>query len=183
MKQKFNPALRASLASLALTLASVSALAGEGHDHGAAPATAEATASPRVQAHSDLFELVGLVDKGQMTVFLDRYATNEPVAGAKIEFESGTNKGVAVPQPDGTYLIKFAALSQPGDLPLSFTVVAGSDTDLLAGELRIENPAARAGDSHSHSRSKLWITGGAALGAALIAAIFLARRKSRRQFA
>ena len=93
-----------------------------------------------MEAHSDLFELVGVVDKGEMTVYVDRYATNEPVIDAKIEFEAGDVKGVAQPRPDGTYLVKFDALSKPGQVPLSFTVTAGADTDLLAGELALGEP-------------------------------------------
>jgi hypothetical protein len=119
-------------AGFLLCVASAVALADDGHGHGDAAPAAASTASPRIAAHSELFELVGIVDKGQMKVYLDRYATNEPVTGARIEYESGNNKGTAQPQPDGTYLVKFDALGKPGDLPFSFTVSAGPDTDLLA---------------------------------------------------
>jgi hypothetical protein len=175
MNKKLAPALRATLASLALSFAATApALAGEGHDHDAAPAGAEGQASPRVQAHSDLFELVGIVEKGQMTVYLDRYATNEPVTNAKIEFEAGAQKGVATPQPDGTYLIKFDALSKPGEMPFSFTVAAGSDTDLLAGELHIE-------DTHGpeEAAGRPWVrwAGIAAAALAALAAVPFALRR------
>lgn len=166
---------RAALVSAALACAATfPSLADEGHDHGAAPAAAEGQASPRVSAHSDLFELVGIVEKGQMTVYLDRYATNEPVTNAKIEFEAGANKGVASPQPDGTYLIKFDALSKPGELPFSFTVAAGSDTDLLAGELHVEDPHA-----HEEAAAKPWLrwAGLAAAALAALAAVLYAIRK------
>ncbi|MES2912759.1 MAG: hypothetical protein V4718_15280, partial [Pseudomonadota bacterium] len=65
------------LAAMALT-----GIASEGHDHGEAAAAAAAPATPRFSAHSDLFELVGILSKGQMVVYLDRYASNEPVTGA-----------------------------------------------------------------------------------------------------
>lgn len=179
MNKKLNPAFRAAFAALALSCVAIApALADDGHNHDAGPAAAEGQASPRVQAHSDLFELVGVVEKGQMTVYLDRYATNEPVANAKIEFESGANKGVAAPQPDGTYLVKFDDLSKPGELPFSFTVSAGSDTDLLAGDLHIEDPHA-----HEAEAARPW-TRWAAYGAAalaLVAAALFARRKFARR--
>ncbi|MEJ5992376.1 hypothetical protein WG902_20410 [Ramlibacter sp. PS3R-8] len=180
MKKKLAPALRATLASLALAFAAtVPAFAGEGHNHDAVPAGAEGQASPRVQAHSDLFELVGIVENGQMTVYLDRYATNEPIANAKIEFEAGVQKGVASPQTDGTYLIKFDALSKPGEIPFSFTVAAGSDTDLLAGELHIE-------DTHGPEEAigrpwARWAGIVAAVLAALAAALFARRRFASRR--
>lgn len=177
MNKKLAAALRATLASLALALAfaaTAPAFAGEGHNHDAAPAGAEGQTSPRVQAHSDLFELVGIVENGQMTVYLDRYATNEPVTNAKIEFEAGAQKGVATPQPDGTYLIKFDALSKPGELPFSFTVAVGSDTDLLAGELHIE-------DTHGaeEATGRPWARWAGIAAAALAALVlaFFARRK------
>lgn len=179
MNKKTFARLRAALASAALACAATfPSLAGEGHDHGAEPAAAEGQASPRVEAHSDLFELVGIVENGQMTVYLDRYATNEPVAGAKIEFEAGANKGVAAAQPDGTYLIKFDALTKPGELPFSFTVAAGSDTDLLAGDLRIQ-------DTHAHEEAaaKPWLrwAGMAAAALAALAAVLFAIRKFARR--
>jgi cobalt-zinc-cadmium efflux system membrane fusion protein len=175
MKKRIFALLRAALASFAFAcVATLPAMAGDDHNHGAEPAAAEGQASPRVEAHSDLFELVGIVKKGQMTVYLDRYTTNEPVTNAKIEFESGAQKGVAAVQADGTYLIKFDALSKPGELPFSFTVAAGSDTDLLAGDLRIP-------DTHAHEEaaSKPWLrwAGIAPAAFAGLAAALFARRK------
>ncbi|WP_298934252.1 hypothetical protein [uncultured Ramlibacter sp.] len=163
--------LRSFLTTLVCT-AAMSSFASDDHDHGA-PAPA-GTASPRIQVHSDLFELVGVVDKGRMTVYLDRYATNEPIAGARIDYESGTDKGTAQPQADGTYQIAFAALAKPGDLPFSFTVAAGPDTDLLAGDLDIHDPHAHAADAPP--RWPQWL--GYALAAALVLALatFAARR-------
>jgi hypothetical protein len=177
---------RAALACWALACAvSLPSMAGDDHDHGAEPAAAGDQASPRVEAHSDLFELVGIVEKGQMTVYLDRYATNEPVTNARIEFEAGPNKGMATARPDGVYVIKFDALSRPGELPFSFTVTAGSDTDLLAGELHMEDPHA-----HEEAAERPWLrwAGLAAVTlAALAAAVYLGRsfasRRARRTLA
>ncbi len=148
-----------------LSLAAVTGMASDGHDHGEAAATTTATASPRFAAHSDLFEMVGIVSKGQMVVYLDRYASNEPVVGAKVEFEAGSTKGIAAPQADGTYLVKLDALGKPGDMAFSFTVTAGSDTDLLAGDLTIS-------DGHGHAAAgKPWLRW---LAYALVAICFVA---------
>ena len=179
MNKILSPALRAALAVVALAFAAaLPAWGSEGHNHDAPPAGGQGQASPRIEAHSDLFELVGVVDKGQMTVYLDRYATNEPVTNAKIEFESGAQKGFATAQPDGTYLIKFDALSKPGGHPFSFTVAAGTDTDLLAGELHIEDPHA-----HEEVTGRPWArwAGLAAAGLAAFAAAVLTRRKFARR--
>lgn len=164
-------------AGLLISALATVAFAGEGHGHDESAPAAGGTAHPRMSAHSDLFELVGVVDKGQMTVYLDRYATNEPVTGARIEYESGSNKGVAQPQADGTYLVKFEALTKPGELPFSFTVTAGADTDLLAGDLHLEDPHAAHPEEGSPMRG--WLVGAAGVVAALAFA-FVLRRKLKK---
>ncbi|RYY81090.1 MAG: hypothetical protein EOO24_42790 [Comamonadaceae bacterium] len=143
-------------------------LADDGHDHehgNEAPATQ--AASPRFDAHSDLFELVGVVEKDRLRVYLDHFATNEPVTGARIAFESGAAKGVAAPQADGTYLVPLALLPATGHVPFSFTVSAGSDTDLLAGELAL-------GEVHDHPDEASPPVRGLAIGVAAAAALALA---------
>lgn len=175
MFPRWRAAAAMFLCAAALALPRVGS-AGEGHDHGAEPA-ASGTASPRVEAHSDLFELVGVVDEGEMTMYLDRYATNEPIVGARIEFETGDVKGVAQPRPDGTYLVKFDALSKPGQVPLSFTVTAGADTDLLAGELTLGEPH---DDRPKASRPWLrWAAYAAVVLTALVLALAFLRQRAR----
>ena len=114
------------------------AWAGEGHDHGEAPTAATGTAAPRLTSHSDLFELVGMVEGNEMKIYLDRFTTNEPVTDAKIEVEIGNIKGIAAAQADGSYIFKNDVFTNPGDLSVSFTVIAGKDADLLAGDLKID---------------------------------------------
>ena len=70
-----------------------------------------------------------------MKIYLDHYATNEPVTDAKIEVEAGSAKGMALPQPDGTYSFKSEVLDKPGTLSVSFVVLTAKDSDLLAGDL------------------------------------------------
>ena len=159
------------------------AWAGPGHDHGDTPAGAAGNALPRVSSHSDLFELVGVVDKDEMTIFLDRYATNEPVNDAKIDIEIGNVKGVAAVQADGSYLFKNAVLAKPGELAVSFTVVAGKDADLLAGDLKIGNLVA---DHTDDTADKPWLRWAAYAGGTLlligIAAVVLRRRQRAASF-
>ena len=154
--------------------------AGEGHDHGeAAPAAAAGAASSRISSSSDLFELVGVVERGEMVIYLDRFATNMPVIDARIEVEVGTGKGLAEAQPDGTYHFSNAALNQAGTVPVSFTVSAGPDTDLLAGDLVIGEASH---DDAVHAAARPWWQWtGLALAAALIlvaVAVGVKRRRS-----
>jgi cobalt-zinc-cadmium efflux system membrane fusion protein len=172
----------AHIAALAVTLATAAGatLAGPGHDHGDEAPAASGTASPRVTSHSDLFELVGIVDSGVMTVYLDRYASNEPVVGAKVEVEAGAAKGMALPQPDGTYRFEHAIFKTPGTVPVSFTVNDGKDTDLLAGDLKLQDEHA----GHDHDEAgRPWLRwAGYAAGALVLLALagWAAKRWGRR---
>lgn len=165
------------VASLALAGA---AMAGPGHDHGDEAPVAGGTASPRVTSHSDLFEVVGIVDGGVMTIYLDRYASNEPVAGAKVEVEAGAAKGVATAQPDGTYRFEHALFKTPGTLPVSFTVSDSKDTDLLAGDLVLPDPHEGHDHDAAHSPWLRW-AGYAAAALALLAIATVAARRLRRR--
>lgn len=120
-------------------------LAHEGEDHGPPPAAAVQSSVPRVAAISEEFELVGVVSGANLVVYLDRFATNAPVTGAKLELESGAVKAVATAASDpGTYTLPLGALASPGKHALVFTVEAGNESDLLSGTLEIAGPPAEA---------------------------------------
>jgi biotin carboxyl carrier protein len=169
-----------ALAAIFFIASSLFATAWAAGDHGAeAPAATGVVTSPRISSHSDLFELVGVVENSEMKIYLDRYASNEPVTDAKIEVEAGPAKGIASPQPDGSYSFKHDVLGQPGTLPISFVVAAGKDTDLLAGDLVIPDPHAE--DDHAGT-TRPWLRWAAYAGAALLlAAIAGAAWRNRRR--
>ena len=170
---------RAAIIFVAIVMFLTAAFAGEGHDHGDATPVAAGTGSPRVSSHSDLFELVGIVDAGAMTIYIDRHATNEPVTNAKVEVEAGTAKGVATPQLDGTYRFEHAVLKETTALSVSFTVVAGSESDLLAGDLTLADAHAAHDDDHAASPWRRWAAYGVCGLALLAVAALLMRRKRR----
>ena len=185
----------ALLSLAAIALAPLGALAHGDEDHGEkkAPAASASTyissAGPRFEAHSDLFEVVGTVERDQLTITVDRYASNEPVRDAKVEIEVGSAKGIASPGPDGRYSFKNAVLAQaaslPVTLPVSLTITAGKDADLLAAELTIG--ALAAGDAHAieadaTERPRWWLPAGAAV-LLLIVALVAWRARSRRRSA
>ena len=84
----------------------------------------------------------------QLTLYLDRSADNSPVKGAKLELEIGGAKIDAKARADGEFEATLPQPLQPGATPVTATVVAGAETDLLAGEfivpdeLRAEAPPA-----------------------------------------
>lgn len=137
--------------------------------------------APRLEAHSDLFELVATLADGELSILVDRYATNEPVLNGKVEVEAGKAKAVARFHADhGDYAIDdeafLKAISQPGEHALVFTVTAGNDSDLLDGVLKIGGPA---GDRQGATdRGRWWWPVVAAVPPLLGLALWRARRRS-----
>lgn len=134
---------------------------GPAGEHLDTPATMRAaSALPRVEASTEAFELVAELRASEMAIVIDRYETNEPVLGAKLEVESGTLKAVATFRAEqGDYLVTDAALlkalAAPGEHGLVFTLVAGNDSDLLDGTLvngagRVAAAARSGGHGHDH---------------------------------
>ena len=125
--------------SLALLVAATpfTSWAGDGHDHGEAPAAATGAAQPRFVAVSETFELVGVLHGKQLTLYLDRSTDNSPVKNAKLELELGGVKVDTKPHGEGEFEATLAQELQPGVTAVSATVIAGDETDLLAGELDI----------------------------------------------
>lgn len=159
----------------ALLALSLPALAHEGEDHGPAPAAPASAPEPRLEVTSPDFELLAVLKDGVLTLYLDRYASNEPVSGATIELESGKNKALAKPAGEGTYTLPAPWLVEPGRHEMSFTVEAGDTVDLLAGVFAV-------GDgSHEGGRAP-WKTVAPWVAAAIVflALLGLLRRCRRR---
>ncbi|MGE8131688.1 efflux RND transporter periplasmic adaptor subunit [Methylobacterium sp. NPDC080182] len=138
MSTRFAAALCA-VALLAAVLAG-SALAHEGHDHGAAQPPVSKTIAPRGEALSDAFELVAIPRDGTLTLFLDRFRTNEPVIGATVEVETPEGPKSATATSDGGYALPALWLSKPGRHEFAITVTAGSDVDVLPVAVTMPDP-------------------------------------------
>ncbi len=136
------------------------ALADAGHDHGATPSAAPVMLAPRIEAQSELFELVAILEGGRLTLYLDRFATNEPVSDARIEIESGAFKAVAQPGADNVYTAPGEAFAQPGLYPLVFTIQAADALDLLNGTLTVPQPAGQSAHGHDWTEWLVWLASG-----------------------
>lgn len=122
-------------ATLLLALSPLTAAAHEGHDHGPPPPPLPTTVKPRVAIHTDSYELVAILKGATLSIFLDRYATNEPVPDATLTVMSGGDTAAARPIPDGTYRVDLPRLATAGRHELIFTVSHPLGDDLLAGEI------------------------------------------------
>src|SRR5436190_1422281 len=96
----FQNTCRLVAAALLLGLIPFTVAAHEGHDHNATTPKLSVPAAPRAEASSDLFELVAISRNGELTIYLDRFASNEPVPDAVISVETPRGNVEAKPTPD-----------------------------------------------------------------------------------
>lgn len=109
----------------------------DGHTHGPAETAPIALDAPRATAHSEDFELVVVPAAGELRLYLDRYDTNAPVTGARVEVESAALRAAAREVEPGVYSVPGEAFIAPGQHPLSVTVETDTTADLLAATLEI----------------------------------------------
>ena len=180
MLSRFGRALRALAAAAVLCAAITPASAHEGHDH-EEQQPVSAGALPRGEADSDAFEIVAIVRGENLEIYLDRFATNEPVTGATLEVESPDGPVKAAASADGTYRVAAPWLAKSGRRDLIFTVTAGDTTDILPLTIQSAPAAAQsvpqqdaAAGGNISKVSVLLVLGGALIGA-LLAAIVLRR--------
>ena len=169
------------IAVMSLYLFSVLAQAHGDEDHSAAPAVVAVGGAPRIAVYSDLFELVGIVENGAMILFLDRYVDNAPVTDANIEVETGSEKLIASANPDGTYRVVAKAFAKPTEIPVTFTITAGSDSDLLAGDLVVADEHAEDAHNAVSPFANKWLISGLTILAILVLIARFAIRQRRRQ--
>ena len=165
----------------ALSLGSGSALAHEGHDHAPtvrAPATGLA---PRVAAASPDIELLAELRQDTLLIYLDRFATNEPLSGATIEVEVGPNHAAAAPAGEGLYQVSAPWLARPGRHTLVFTVHAKDLSDLLSATLEVPDQHGAPEQIAQTSFMPRWIEYAAAVAALLlIAGVLIGRHRRQR---
>jgi len=120
-------------------------LAHEGHGDEAPVA---ASALPRLEAESELFELVGVLQPGGvLLLYLDRWAGNAPVDGAiavTIEGQEVAAERLGI----GVFSLRHPRLAQPGAIDLIFGITAGEEMDLLTAALDVPAPVVPGADAH-----------------------------------
>lgn len=164
----------------AFTLAALIAtttLAGEGHDHGEAPAASSGPALPRFAATSATFELVGVLNGHDLTLWLDRAADNSPVTDVTLSLMVGGVKVEVEQHAPGELEAELAEAPEEGELAIVAQVVAGQQREQLTADLDIHL------DEHAEAStsSAFWASYGAwgAGGLVLLALLGWATRRAR----
>jgi hypothetical protein len=182
----FRVALGAAALAFAAGAAPLSAH--EGHGGGASSPSPLAIVTPRGEAASDLFELVAIAQGGELVLYLDRFATNEPVEGATLEVETPAGPSSAQARPGEPYRLAAPWSANPGSYDLIVSVAKDGVADVLP--LRLVVPQANAngaaaaatpGAADGGARG-LWIGAGSAL-AGVVAGLALAGLLRRRNVA
>ena len=175
--------LRIFYFALALAATPVAGFAHGDEDHGDAPTPLPiATSVPRAQAQTDDFELVIEQQGPSLLLFLDSFASNEPVTNAQVDVQSGDLQVSATPVGSGTYQVAGDAWMRPGTHALTISVQTPDTADLLSATLDIPAPVAaaslaKAGKTLPAGRT-VWIFAGAALLSVLLVFAWLRRRRS-----
>ncbi|WP_374545430.1 efflux RND transporter periplasmic adaptor subunit [Rhodoblastus sp.] len=167
-------------AFLSALVCATPSFAHEGHDHDAArPAIAHV--APRAEAQSAAFELVAVPKGDALEIWLDRFGTNAPVDGATISVETPTGSVEAVAQGPGIYRVPAPWATRPGRTELIFTVVVGSDMDVLPATLVVPDAqtaqAPPAADFAGLGKISPWIAALALFGGAAVPILLRDRRR------
>ncbi len=161
---------------------------GPNGEHLDAPVTTQqASAAPRLELQSELYELVGVLGGGEFSMLIDRFATNEPLRKGKVQLESGSLKADAKLHDDiGDFSIDDPAmlklLSSPGEHPVVVTIMNGDESDLLTGTLVVKG-----GNSEAHGHgfleeNRVWLVAGVLVLILILAWAARRRRGSRALF-
>ena len=122
---------------------------------------------------------MGVLNGTRLTLYLDHADTNAPVKDAQLELEFAGTKLKVEPHGEGEFEATLPAAPKPGVIAIAAVVVAGHQTDLLAGELDLHDDKAETAASNAiDGRQVLPWAGGMIALAGLIA--FLIRRKRQR---
>lgn len=150
----------------------------DGHTHAAPEPVLAVAVAPRAVATTEDFEVVAVVEGTHLMVYVDRFASNEPVAKAKVEVEGAGLKGFASEAAAGTYVMNLAAAIPPGKHPLTISIEAGDTVDLLSATLDTTVAAPAAVHVHSWSEWMVWSVGALVL---LASGALLVIRRSRQK--
>lgn len=120
--------------------------------------SAVADAGPRIETFTESFELVGRLQGNELSILVDRYASNEPVLDGKLEVESnGITASAKFHADHGDYAVDdeklIQALSKPGKHPLVFTLAAGNENDLLEATMEVKASDIDHGHPHGNEHS------------------------------
>lgn len=126
-------------------------LAHEGHDHGDEEKSAVvSSAFPRVTARSDLYEVVGILKNGELSVFIDDAVSNEPVTDANLQVTIGDAAAIEAKRTPNGYTVALPDPNRTGSAEVIFAINAKKGDDLLVDSFTLTPPPAETSPQHDH---------------------------------
>ena len=144
-------------------------------DAAKAPIAVVSTSGTQLELKSPDVELLGVLHDGKLTLYADRYATNEPIRNAKIELESSGRKVQAQALKDGSYTAAADWFVQPGKHEIVVSIEAEGLEDLLIGTLEVPG-AGLVAPARSWAGYAKWTAIFVTIPLILLAGFWLARR-------
>jgi hypothetical protein len=139
MKQhnQLSPAI-SLIVLITLLVLSTASYAGPGHDHGEETPVTTGESSPRVVMESELFEAVGIVNGRTLQIYIDNAQTNTPIEDATVELELNGQSVPVKTHSEGEFDAELPEAFEEDSVSVAMTISAGENTDLLAGELILD---------------------------------------------
>lgn len=151
----------------------------DGHSH-AAPAPVPMTAStPRAAAASEAFEVVVALEGKKLVLYVDHFASNEPLTKAKVEVDGAGLKGFASEIAPGTYVMDIGTAVPAARHPLTVGIETDDSADLLSATLDTSLSAPAAAHVYGRDEWLVWIVAALLLAGAALLAV-RRNRKSKR---
>ena len=150
----------------------------DGHSHAAPTPMLTTAIAPRASGASEEFEIVAVLEGKRLVVYLDRFGTNAPVEGAKVEVEGAGLKRLAREINPGTYAIDVATAIPAAKHPLTFAIETADTADLLTATLDISAPNASVEHADGWKQWIAWVVAGFLLLA--VGGFLLVRRNKNR---
>jgi hypothetical protein len=149
----------------------------DGHSHAPPVPVPVPLNAPRALAASEDFEVVAILEGKQLVVYVDRFASNEPVVKALVEIDGAGLKGHATEAAPGVYVIDVRSPLPPARHALTISIEADDTADLLLATLDTSQPAGSSVHVHNWSERAVWIIAVLLLAAG---ALLIARRNKRK---
>ncbi|MFN5270743.1 MAG: efflux RND transporter periplasmic adaptor subunit [Hyphomonadaceae bacterium] len=180
---KFTKLMRGSSA-MSLTAVLLSSLvpfstvsASDDHGEAGGATTAAGPALPSFEAANDRFEVVGRVQSDALKIWLDDWATNAPVPGAKIALTIAGRKVVATAAADGTYNVPFPEADKAGNYPIGLNITGAGNPVLLGATLVVSDVAVHVDEKSGFP--SMWLLGGGALALVVVGGGLVLMRRRR----
>ena len=135
------------LAVLLLSITPIAIPAHEGEEHSEEPVVSSAMVAPtgRLEAQNANIELVAAASGDDVIIWIDRWATGEPITNAAVSVTIDGERVIVKPG-NGVYTVNAPKLDVAGDHKLSVIVSQGDAVDTLSGSLTVVKSL----EDHSH---------------------------------